>query len=56
MLLKADLQSRLAVRVPSKRCKDFGLKEQDLQGILFLSLDRLIPDDELLVIMQSRKW
>ncbi|HTE40514.1 MAG TPA: hypothetical protein VK629_06785 [Steroidobacteraceae bacterium] len=34
----------------------FGLKERDLQEILFESLDRLIGDDELLLLMKSRSW
>jgi hypothetical protein len=36
--------------------QSFGLYERALQGILFRSLDRLVPDDELLLLMQSRAW
>jgi len=34
----------------------FGLDERGLQDILFKSLDRLFPDDELILLMQSRYW
>lgn len=56
MLLKIDLKTKLATRVTGKRLHDFSLNERDLQDILFRSLDRLLPDDELLLIMQSRHW
>lgn len=56
MLLKIDPQTKLAIRVTGKRLRDFSLNERELQDILFRSLDRLLPDDELLLIMQSRCW
>ena len=56
MLLKIDPQTKLATRVTGKRLHDFGLSERDLQNILFRSLDRLLPDDELLLLMQSQRW
>ena len=56
MLLKVDPKSRIATRVTGQRLRDFGLDERDLQDILFHSLDRLLPDVELLLIMQSRRW
>lgn len=56
MLLKVDTERRLATRARSVRLKVFRLEERDLQNVLFRSLDRLIPDDELLLIMQSRRW
>lgn len=56
MLLKVDPTTRIAVRVSSERLGTFGLDERALQDILFRSLDRLLPDDELLLIMQSRQW
>jgi len=55
MLLKVDPQKTLATRARSLRLTQFGLDERGLQNILFRSLDRLIPDDELLLIMQSRR-
>lgn len=56
MLLKVDLENRLATRVPGQRLNAFGLDERGLQDILFWSLDRLLPDDELLLVAQSRQW
>lgn len=56
MLLEVDLTSNSAVRVRGERLASFALNERALQGILFRSLDRLLSDDELLVIMQSRHW
>ncbi|HUS44663.1 MAG TPA: hypothetical protein VM219_01305 [Phycisphaerae bacterium] len=56
MLLKVDTERALATKAPSVRLAHFGLDERGLQNILFRALDRLIPDDELLLIMQSRHW
>lgn len=55
MLLRVDTDGRSAERVPSETLKDFGLEERDLQNILFNSLDRLIADDELILVSQSRR-
>ena len=55
MLLKVDLKTKHATRVRGSKLKDFGLDERSFQDILFRSLDRLIPDDELLILMQSRR-
>ena len=56
MLLKVDTAAQLATKARSVRLGDFGLDERGLQNILFRTLDRLIPEDELLLIMQSRHW
>ena len=56
MLLSVDLKEKIAERIRGKRLKDFGLKERDFQEILYNSLDKLIPDDEFLLLMQSRNW
>jgi len=56
MLLRVDSKTKLAARVPGERLQKFGLDERGLQDILFHSLDRLLPDDELLLVMQSRRW
>jgi ribosomal protein L39E len=42
--------------VSGVQLKKFGLDERGFQDILFRSLDRLIGDDELLLLMQSRHW
>lgn len=56
MLMEADLKSRTAKRIQSKPLKAFGLDERQFQQILFNSLDRLLPDEELILIAQSRQW
>lgn len=56
MLLKIDPQTKTAIRVSGKKLRECNLDERGLQNILFHSLDRLLPDDELLLIMQSRRW
>lgn len=56
MLLNIDLQNIIAERVRGVSLKSFGLDERAFQDILYRSLDKLIPDDELLLLMQSRQW
>jgi hypothetical protein len=56
MLLRIDTETHSARRVEGRQLRDFGLLEQDLQSILFANLERLLPDEELLVVAQSRKW
>ncbi len=56
MLLNIDLKNKLAERVRGVSLKSFGLDERTFQDILYRSLDKLIPDDELLLLMQSRQW
>ena len=56
MLLNIDLKNKLAERVRGVSLKSFGLDERAFQDILYRSLDKLIPDDELLLLMQSRQW
>ncbi|MFY9726396.1 MAG: hypothetical protein WAJ87_12940 [Bryobacteraceae bacterium] len=56
MLLSINTKSRYAEKKRTERLQSFGLDERGLQDILFKSLDRLIPDDELLLLMQSRCW
>ena len=56
MLLRIETKSSLATRVTGERLKTFGLDERGLQEVFFRSLDRLLPDEELLLIAQSRHW
>jgi hypothetical protein len=56
MLLSVNPKTRFAERKRTERLQSFGLDERALQGILFKSLDRLIPDHELILLMQSRSW
>jgi len=56
MLLTINTNTHFAERKRTDRLQTFGLDERGLQDILFKSLDRLFPDDELLLLMQSRRW
>jgi len=56
MLLSVDINTGFAERRRTERLQTFGLDERGLQDVLFKSLDRLFPDDELLLLMQSRSW
>jgi len=56
VLLDIDLGTRGATRRTGSRLGDFGLDERGFQEVLFNSLDRLLPDEQLLLIMQSRHW
>lgn len=38
------------------RLSTIGWKEEDLQKMMYENLDVLLPEDELLLIMQSRRW
>jgi hypothetical protein len=56
MLLSIDRKTRLAQKKTGSRLQAFGFDERGLQDILFKTLDRLFPDDELILLMQSRHW
>ena len=56
MLLSINTKTRYAERRRTERLQSFGIDERTLQDILFRSLDRLFPDDELILLMQSRSW
>lgn len=56
MLLNVDLKLKTADRIRGVSLKSFGLDERAFQDILYRSLDKLIPDGELLLLMQSRQW
>lgn len=56
MLLSVNIRTKYAERRRTMRLQSFGFDERALQDILFGSLDRLIPDDELTLLMQSRYW
>lgn len=56
MLLSINTKTRCAEKCRTEHLQSFGLDERGLQDILFKSLDRLFPDDELLLLMQSRRW
>ena len=48
MLLSINTKTRYAEKRRTKRLQSFGIDERMLQDILFRSLDRLFPDDELI--------
>lgn len=56
MLLSVNPKTRHAEKRRTERLQSFGLDERALQDVLFRSLDRLFPDDELVLLMQSRRW
>ena len=56
MLLSINPETGETDKRRTLRLQSFGLDERALQGILFRSLDRLFPDDELVLLMQSRAW
>jgi hypothetical protein len=43
-------------RVPRSRLVQIGWKELNFQRLLFGNLEKVLQDEELLLIMQSRKW
>ncbi|MBP9021238.1 MAG: hypothetical protein KBG01_06905 [Syntrophobacterales bacterium] len=56
MLLSIDKSTHLTEKKTGSRLQAMGLDERGLQDILFKTLDRLFPDDELILLMQSRRW
>ena len=56
MLLEIDVKTRQMEKRPTRYLKKFGIDERGLQDILYQSLGRLFPDDELILLMQSRRW
>lgn len=56
MLLDVNTKTLYAEKQPGAHLQEFGLDEWKLQDILFRSLDRLFPDDELILIKQSQRW
>lgn len=56
MLFKLETQKENIEIVERVYLKDFGWDERKLQKLLFDNLDRVLREDELLLIMQSRRW
>ena len=56
MLLNINTKTRYAEKRRTQMLQSFGLDERALQDILFRSLDRLFPEDALILLMQSRNW
>jgi hypothetical protein len=56
MLIQINPTTHFATRMKCEQLRAFGLDERKFQHILFEQLERLMPDDELLLIMESRRW
>jgi hypothetical protein len=56
MLLKLDKQNHTVSKTKKLTLASIGWKEEDLQQLLYNNLDMVFPDDDLMLIMQSRKW
>ena len=56
MLLRIETDTRSVRRVESSQLRNFGISERDFQAILFENLERFLPDEELLLVAQSRSW
>lgn len=56
MLFTLDPQNKVLSKTKKVPLHNINWKEHDLQQLLYDNLDELLPDDELLLIMQSRRW
>jgi len=56
MLLNINTKTRQAKKWRAASIQAFGFDERALQAVLFKSLDRLFPEDEMILLMQSRNW
>jgi hypothetical protein len=53
MLLRIDQTNKKVSRTDKLTLAQIGWNEKDLQELLYANLDKIFPDDELLLIMQS---
>lgn len=56
MIFKLDKDYHNIYRVQRSRLFEINWKEEDFQRLLFNNLEKVLQDEELLLIMQSRKW
>ncbi|WP_297575012.1 hypothetical protein [uncultured Deefgea sp.] len=56
MLLNINTKTKQAEKRRAASIQKFGFDERALQSVLFKSLDRLFPEDEMILLMQSRNW
>lgn len=56
MIFKLKKHEHNITRVQRNRLSDIGWREDDFQKLLFRNLEKVLQDEELLLIMQSRKW
>jgi len=56
MIFRLNKSDYNLYRVQRNRLFDIGWKEEHFQKLLFENLEKVLQDEELLLIMQSRKW
>lgn len=56
MLFKLNKEQSTIQRVQRNHLSDFEWKEENFQRLIFDNLEKILQDEELLLIMQSRKW
>jgi hypothetical protein len=56
MIFKLNKDQNVIQRVPRSKLFDIGWKEENFQHLLFENLEKVLQDEELLLIMQSKKW
>jgi len=56
MIFRLNKHDHNIHRVQRNRLFEIGWKEEDFQQLLFKNLEKVLQDEELLLIMQSRKW
>jgi len=56
MIFKLNKNDNKIIRVQRNRLHEIGWKEENFQKLLFENLEKVLQDEELLIIMQSRKW
>ena len=56
MIFKLDKVGHSIRSLRRSRLFEIDWKEEDLQQLLFRNLEKVLQDEELLLIMQSRKW
>ena len=56
MIFRLNKRDHSIHRVQRTRLSEIGWKEEDFQKLLFKNLEKVLQDEELLLIMQSQKW
>ncbi|MFW9995509.1 MAG: hypothetical protein ACFFD4_25960 [Candidatus Odinarchaeota archaeon] len=56
MIFKLNQDEYKIKILPKYTLKDIGWNEKDLQELLFQNIEKVLQDEELLLIMQSRQW
>jgi hypothetical protein len=56
MIFRLKKEQHGLLRVQRHKLSDIGWREQDFQKLMFENLEKVFQDEELLLIMRSRKW